>query len=93
MEWFAFKKTFQQLRNANNTFHTGQKRLVSGFQLLGLRLSRYNLRTTSERFDATSNDNLVNGWKAFLIALKEEIVANRDFFIKKVKENVVVSNP
>jgi len=38
------------------------------------------MRTTNERFDPTSNDNLVNAWKAFLIALKEEIVANKDVF-------------
>ena len=65
IEWFAFKKLFQMLRNPNNKFYTGQKRLLAGFKLLGLRLSRYNLNQTSERYDVQANDTSVNAWTCF----------------------------
>lgn len=53
------------------------ERVVAGFQLLGLRLSNYNLKNSILRFDSHLNDNMVNFKKTFLIALTEEIMANR----------------
>ena len=43
MNWFMLSSVFKLLRNAANKYHTGMDRMLAGFQLLGMRLSEYNL--------------------------------------------------
>jgi len=51
MNWAFLSSVFDLLRNAANKFHTGLDRMLGGYQLLGMRLSEYNLEKSITRFD------------------------------------------
>jgi hypothetical protein len=51
MNWMFLSNVFSLLRNAANKYHTGLDRMLAGYQLLGMRLSEYNLEKSITRFD------------------------------------------
>lgn len=61
--------------------------------MLGLRLTPYNLQHSVMRYDAHTNDSMMNFKKTFLIALTEEIMSNRIAFKNKLAANVLSSPP
>ncbi len=51
IEWFMLSKIFTLIRNSSDLFHSNLEGLVQGFNLLGLRISKYNLEQSQTRFD------------------------------------------
>jgi hypothetical protein len=51
INWFFLEKIFILLKNNGYKETTGLRRLIVGFSLLGMRLSRYCLNNSVKKFD------------------------------------------
>lgn len=89
MAFFFIKRTFKLLSNATNTKHASSQLLLAGFRMLSMRLSPDDIEYASSGFNAKTNEDDENIFKAFLRALSEECLVNKKALPKKIAQNTI----
>ena len=64
-------------------------KITTGFEKLGLRVSKYSLKSSAELFNSNTNGRNVNYRKMFYIAFREELLAMRNRYTGALNTDTV----
>ncbi len=88
-KYLSFLKFREQLFKPRLIWYYYLTKITTGFEKLGLRVSKYSLKSSAELFNSNTNGRNVNYRKMFYIAFKEELLAMRNRYTGALNTDTV----
>ena len=87
--YLSFSKFRERLFKPRLIWYFYLTKITTGFEKLGLRVSKYSLKSSAELFNSNTNGRNVNYRKMFYIAFKEELLAMRNRYTGALNTDTV----